>query len=53
MRGHDGEECVVVFVGWGGEAGFDNCASYGDGVVGLDVETAGDGGIDGGGEVVP
>jgi hypothetical protein len=53
VGGDDGEECVVVFVGWGGETGFDDCASDGDGVVFLCVEAAGDGGGYGGGEVVP
>ena len=36
----DGEEGIVVFVGWGWEAGFDDGAGYGDGVVFLDVELA-------------
>jgi hypothetical protein len=53
VRGYDGEERVVVFVGWGGEAGFDYGASYRYWVVRLDVETAGDGGGDSRGEIVP
>ena len=51
--GDDGEEAVVVFVGWGGEAGFDYLARDGDGVVGLKVQAAGDGGEDGRGDVGP
>jgi hypothetical protein len=53
VRGDDGGEGVVVFVGWGWEAGFDDRAGYGDRVVFLEVETAGDGRGYGWGEVVP
>lgn len=48
-----GGEGVVVFVGGRGEARFDYGAGEGDGVIGLDVQTAGDGGGYVGGEIVP
>ena len=37
VGGYDGEEGVVVLVGWVREAGFDDCAGYSDGVVFLYV----------------
>lgn len=37
VGGDDGEEGVVVAVGWGGEAGFDYGAGYGYWVVFLGV----------------
>ena len=40
MSGDDGEESVVVLVGRGWETGFDDGASYGDGVIFLDVKLA-------------
>lgn len=42
----------MVFVGWGGETGFDYRAGEGDGVIWLDVETSGDGGCYIGREIV-
>jgi hypothetical protein len=38
VRRDDGEEGVVVSIGRGGEFGFDDRSSYGDGVVFLDMQ---------------
>jgi len=53
MCRYDGIEVIVVFVGWIWESRFDDGAGYGNGVIFLEVQFAGDGGGDGWRDIEP